>query len=75
MMLLWWNFEGVIHSEFVPNGRAVDAVLYSQELGRVHEKLRQRYHALVNRNRVILQQDPILHVQPAEAVSQCGLPC
>ena len=32
MLCVWWNFEGVIHWEFVPNGRAVDADLYSQQL-------------------------------------------
>ena len=57
MSCVWWNFECVIHLEFVPNGRAVDADLYSQQLERVHEILRRRYSALVNRKRVLLQQD------------------
>ena len=57
MLCVWWNFEGMIHWEFVLNGRAVDADLYSQQLERVHEILRRRYPALVNRNRVLLQQD------------------
>ena len=35
---VWLNFEGVIHWEFVPNGRAVDANLYPQ-LERVYEIL------------------------------------
>ena len=57
MLCVWWNLDGVIHWEFVPNGREVDADLYSQQLERVHEILRRRYRALVNRNRVLLQQD------------------
>ena len=57
VMFVWWNFEGVIHWEFDPNGRAVDADLYSQQLEQVHEIFRCRYWALVNRNRVILQQN------------------
>ena len=56
MLWIWWNFEGVIHWKFVPNGRAVDTDIYSQQLERVHEILRQRYPALVNRNWVLLQQ-------------------
>ena len=67
MLCVWRNFEGVIHWEFVPNGRAVDADLYSQQLERVHKILRRRYPALVNRNRVLLQQDnarSLLHEQP-----------
>ena len=43
----------------VPNGRAVDADLYFQQLEGAHEILRRRYPALVNRNRVLLQQDNV----------------
>ena len=57
MLCIWWNFEGVTQWEFVPNGRAVNAHLYSQQLERVHEILRRRCPALVNRNRVLLQHD------------------
>ena len=57
MLCAWCNFEGVIQWKFVPNGRAVDADLYSQQLERVHDILRWRYPALVNRNRVLLQLD------------------
>ena len=58
-VMLWdsWNVEGVVHWEFVPNGSAVDTAIYSQQLERVHDILRQRYPALVNRNRVLLLQD------------------
>ena len=52
---------------FVPNGSAVDADLYSQHMERVHEILRRRYPALVNRNRVLLHRamrDLILHEEP-----------
>ena len=57
MSCIWWNFKGVIHWEFVKKGRAVDVDLYSQQLQRVHDILRWRYPALVNRNRVLLQQE------------------
>ena len=56
-MCVWGNFEGVCHWKFVSNGRTVDADLYSHQLERVHEILRRRYPALVNRNRVFFQQD------------------
>ena len=57
MLCVWWNFEGVIHWEFVASGRAVNGYLYSQQHERVNEILRRRYPVLVNRNRVPLQQD------------------
>ena len=52
-MCVWWNFEGVIHWEFVTN---VNKVLYSQQLEGVHEILRRRYQELVNRNSVLLKK-------------------
>jgi [histone H3]-lysine36 N-dimethyltransferase SETMAR len=57
MLCVWWNFEGVIHFELVPEGRAVNANLYTQQLDRVYAVLCERYPALVNRNRVLLQHD------------------
>ena len=57
IMCFWWNFESVLRWKFVPNGRAVDADLYSQQLERVREVLRWSYPSLVNRNRVLLQQE------------------
>ena len=57
MLCVWWNSECVIRWEFVLNGRAVDADIYSQQLERVHENLSQRYPALTNRNRILSQQD------------------
>ena len=57
MLCVWWNFEGVIHFELVPEGRTVNANLYTQQLDRVYAILCERYPALVNRNRVLLQQD------------------
>ena len=46
VMCVWWNFQGVIHWEFVPNRPAVDVDLYSQQLEQVHEILRRWYQAL-----------------------------
>jgi Transposase (partial DDE domain) len=57
MLCIWWNFEGVIHFELVPEGLAINAQLYSQQLERMYAALGERYPALVNRKRVLLQQD------------------
>ena len=54
-MCVWWNFESVIHWEFIPNGSTVDANF--KQLERVHEILKRRYPAIVNGNRVLLQQN------------------
>lgn len=57
MLCVWWNYEGVIHFEVVPNNRSIDSELYSAQLDRMHTALAQKYPALVNRKRVLLQQD------------------
>lgn len=57
MLCVWWNFEGAIHFELVPEGQSINSELYSEQLERMYTVLRQRYPALVNRKRVLLQQD------------------
>lgn len=57
MICVWWNFEGVLHYELVPNGRAINAELYCQQLDRVHDKLVKKYPTLVRQKRVLFQQD------------------
>lgn len=57
LLCVWWNFEGVIHFELVPNGQTIDADLFCAQLDRMYEKLGEKYPALINRKRVILQRD------------------
>lgn len=57
MICVWWNFEGVLHFELVPNGRAVNAELYCQQLDRVYDKLKEKYPVLFRRERALFQQD------------------
>ena len=57
MLCVWWNFEGIIHFELVPNGRSIVSNLYSQQLQRMHAILKLKYPASVNRRQVLLQQD------------------
>lgn len=57
MLCVWWNFQGIIHYEFVPNGRAIDAVLYCEQVERVYDKLKEKYPALIRRKCALLQQD------------------
>ena len=57
MLCTWWNIDGIIYFGFVPNGRAVDAELYSEQIERVYEILRLKYPALVNRKLVLYQHD------------------
>lgn len=57
MLCVWWNYQGVIHYELVPEGQAVNAKLYSEQLDRMYTVLHQKYPAIVNRKRALLLQD------------------
>lgn len=57
MICVWWNFEGILHFELIPNGRTINADLYSQQLDTVYEVLKSRYSVLVNRKGVLYQHD------------------
>jgi [histone H3]-lysine36 N-dimethyltransferase SETMAR len=57
MLCVWWNYEGVIHFELIPDGQAINAELYSEQLHRVYNVVQEKYPALINRKRALLQQD------------------
>ena len=57
MLCIWWNFEGILHFEFVPNGHFIDAELYCQQLERVYVKLKEKYPAVISEKCALLQQD------------------
>ena len=49
MLCIWWTSRQVVHYELLPTGQMVTALLYSQQLERVQQALRQKEPALVNR--------------------------
>ena len=57
MLCVWWNYEGVFHFKLVPEGRAMNYELSCKQLGRMYTVLKEKYPALVNRNRVLFQQN------------------
>ena len=46
-----------MHFELLPDGRAVSAELYSEQLERVYNILKQRYPTLIHQKRALLQHD------------------
>jgi hypothetical protein len=57
LLCVWWNYESLIYYELVPEDRKNNAEVYSQQLENMYTVLLQKYPALVNRKRVLLQQD------------------
>lgn len=76
LLCVWWNFEGLVHFELVPDGRTINTELYSAQLERMYSVMRQKYPSLVNRKRVILQQDnakPHTSVRTQEKIKELEL--
>ncbi|CAF1536689.1 unnamed protein product [Adineta ricciae] len=59
MIGVWWNFEGILHFELVPNGHTSNAELYCEQLDRVYDVLVEKYPSLVRRKRAVFQQDNV----------------
>ena len=47
----------MIYFELVPNGVGITADIYSEQLEKVYAVLAQRYPALINRGKILIQQD------------------
>jgi histone-lysine N-methyltransferase SETMAR len=57
LLCVWWNYEGLIYYELVLDGRANNAEVYFEQLEKMYTVLLEKYPALLNRKRVLLQQD------------------
>jgi histone-lysine N-methyltransferase SETMAR len=53
LLCVWWNYEGLIYYELVPDGRTINAEIYSQQLEKMHTVLLVKCPALQNRKRVL----------------------
>jgi hypothetical protein len=52
---IWWNYEVLIYYEPVPDGRMINAEVYSQQLEKMYMVLLEKYPALMKEKRVLLQ--------------------
>jgi [histone H3]-lysine36 N-dimethyltransferase SETMAR len=57
LLSVWWNFEGILHFELVPNSKAINAELYCQQLDRVYDALKLKYPVLLRRKQALFHQD------------------
>lgn len=70
LLCVWWDREGVILFELLKKGQTITANFYSSQLQRVHEELRKKRPALVNRKGIILQHD---NARPHVAKATCEM--
>ncbi|CAF1506977.1 unnamed protein product [Adineta ricciae] len=57
MICVWWDFEGILYSELVPNGCIINAELYCEQCDRVYDALVEKYPSLVRQKCALFQQD------------------
>jgi len=57
LLCVWWNYEGVVHFELLPDDQTIHSEVYCLQLQQVYDILCRRYPAIVNRKRVIIQHD------------------
>jgi histone-lysine N-methyltransferase SETMAR len=48
LLCVWWNYEGLTYYELLPDGRMINAEIYSQQLEKKYMVLLEKYPALVN---------------------------
>jgi histone-lysine N-methyltransferase SETMAR len=57
LLCIWWNYEGLICYELLPDSHTINAGIYSQQLENMYMVLLEKYPVLVNRKCMLLQQD------------------
>jgi histone-lysine N-methyltransferase SETMAR len=57
LLCVWWNYKGLIYYKLVPDGRTINAEVYSQQLEKMYTVLLEKYPALVYQKRMLLQHD------------------
>jgi histone-lysine N-methyltransferase SETMAR len=48
LLFVWWNYEGLIYYELVPDGLTINMEVYSQQLEKMYMVFLEKYPALVN---------------------------
>lgn len=57
LLSVFWNFEGPIYYELIPDGRNINSDIYCTQLQHMYEALSVKYPAVINRKRGLLIQD------------------
>lgn len=57
LLSVFWDCEGIIHHEYLPNNQTITSEFYQQQLDRVKAKLAEKRPALLNRRGVLFHQD------------------
>lgn len=75
LITVWWNYKGIIHTDYLPPRKTIKADIYCAEIDVVRAKLQKTDPALVNRRGIILLHDnarPHTAKMTQEKISQVG---
>jgi len=57
LLCVWWGVNGVVHWELLPINKKITAEVYSEQLQKVHDRMRRPHFTTISRKGVILQHD------------------
>jgi histone-lysine N-methyltransferase SETMAR len=57
LLCVWWNWQGVLHYELLPQGETVTAAKYCLQLNDLKAAIAVKHPALLNRRRVVFHHD------------------
>lgn len=57
MISVFWNCDGMLFFELLPDGQSITSDTYSSQLKHLHDVMKVKYPHLINRKRVLLQAD------------------
>jgi histone-lysine N-methyltransferase SETMAR len=57
LLTVFWDYQGIIHFEFLEMGQTITAEFYCQVLDRLRDALIVKRPALINRNKIIFHHD------------------
>jgi histone-lysine N-methyltransferase SETMAR len=63
LLCVWWNYEGLIYYELVPDGHTINAEVYSQQLKKMFTVLLEKCPAPVNRKHVYFSKITLVHMR------------
>ena len=63
MLCIWWDWNGVLYYELLPENQMINSNRYCSQLDQLKAALNEKHPELVNRKRIIFHQDNTrLHV-------------
>ena len=74
MLYIWWDWEGVLYYELLPENKTINSNKYCSQLDQLKAALDEKHPELVNRKRIIFHQDnarPHVSMTRQKTVTAC----